>query len=487
MKVFKFIGLFFFFVSTLFGNIKLYLPSHTVVKNEAFIFVLEAYGNNINFPNISLIDGQVVEENSTSAVTNNINGKVVKVIQKTYSFYPKKDFTLPSFKVLIDGQEYKTNEEEITIEKTSKTQSDVFDFTLKTDKKDFYVGENFILTMVFKYRKDSQLVKIAPEGLNFENFWYKQIDDSKNFEDGDYIVSEVNFLMFALKEGNLKIEPIKINAQIMVNNSYSAFSSTRKMKIYSNELNFNVKSLPAKINLIGNFEISASVDKQIVKKGEALSFKLNIIGSGNIDDIPDIKVPIDDVTIYENKPLVKTHISNNEYFGEWEKAYSIIANKSFTIPSVKIDFFDKNLSKVISKQTNSFNIEVLDEEIKKEVVLEKAADKILTNENPKEIIKVVEQTSTLDRVIFFFLGMAFSLLIISLYFYVITSKRKKQEDKPLVKKVKESKTKDELLKILAVYLKIDVKLDKFIFELEKTQDIDSLKKEIIKTLKELKL
>ena len=79
------------------------------------------------------------------------------------------------------------------------------------------------------------------------------------------------------------------------------------------------------------------------------------------------------------------------------------------------------------------------------------------------------------------------MLIISLYYYVITSKRKKQEDKPLVKKVKESKTKEELLKILAVYLKIDAKLDLLIFELEKTQDINSLKKEIIKILKELKL
>jgi hypothetical protein len=293
--------------------------------------------------------------------------------------------------------------------------------------------------------------------------------------------------MFALKEGSQKIEALGINAQVMDNSSYSVFSSTRNKKIYSNELNFNIKNLPANTNLIGNFEISASVDKQIVKKGEAVSFKLNIIGSGNIDDIPDIKIPIDDVTIYENKPLVKTQILNNEYKGEWEKVYSIIANRSFTIPSIKLDYFDKNLSKVISKQTNSFNIEVLDEEIKKEVLLEKATEKILPEEKPKEIIKVVEQTSTLDRIIFFFLGIAFSILIISLYFYVITSKRKKQEDKPLVKKVKESKTKDELLKILAVYLKIDVKLDAYIFELEKTKDIDSLKKEIIKTLKELKL
>lgn len=487
MKIFKFIGLFFLFVSALFGNVKLYLPSNTIVKNEAFVFVLEAYGNDITFPNISLIDGQSVQEIASSNATNIINGEVTKKIKKTYSFYPTKDFILPSFETLIDGKNYKTNEEKITIQKALKTQSNIFDFNIRTNNSDLYIGENFILTMVFKYKKDVDILDLTFDKPNFENFWYKQIDNSKKYEDGDFTIFEIKFLMFALKKGIQKIEPLGINAQIMDNNSYSVFSSTRNKKIYSNELEFDIKSLPDNINLIGNFDISASVDKLIVKKGEAVSFKLNIKGKGNIDDLPDIKLPIDDVTIYENKPLVKTQVSNNEYSGEWEKVYSIIANKSFTIPSVKIDYFDKNLSKTISKQTDIFNIEVLDEEIKKEVVLEKAEDIVLPIETPKETIKVVEKTSTLDRIIFFFLGVVFSLLIISLYYYVINLKSKKQEDKPLVKKVKESKTKDELLKILAVYLKIDAKLDLLIFELEKTQDIDSLKKEIIKILKELKL
>ena len=81
MKIFKFIGLFFLFVSALFGNVKLYLPSNTIVKNEAFVFVLEAYGNDITFPNISLIDGQSVQEIASSSATNIINGKVTKKIK----------------------------------------------------------------------------------------------------------------------------------------------------------------------------------------------------------------------------------------------------------------------------------------------------------------------------------------------------------------------------------------------------------------------
>ena len=76
----------------------------------------------------------------------------------------------------------------------------------------------------------------------------------------------------------------------------------------------------------------------------------------------------------------------------------------------------------------------------------------------------------------------------ALYFYVITSRRKKEEEKkPLLLKIRKAKTKEELIKILAIYIKIDSKLDELIFNLEKTNEINSLKKEIIKIVKELKL
>lgn len=492
MNPYKILILLIFTLTTVFGNLKLSIPSNTIIKNEPFIFVLEAYGNDIKFSNIDLINGDVVQEIASSTATNIINGQITKRVKKTYSFNPTKDFTLPSFEAVIDGKSYHTNEEKITLQKVSKTQSNFFDFTIKTESKEYYMGENFILTMIFKYKKDSQLENLYLEKPKFENFWYKQLDESKNFEDGDYIVSEVKFLMFALKEGTLNIEPIKINAQIMENNSFSIFSTTRNKSIYSNELSFNIKTLPQNIKLMGNFQIEALVDKEKVKMGEAVSYKLKISGNGNIDDVKDIKLPINDVTIYENKPVIKTQIINNQYAGEYEKVFSIISNKSFSIPVISLEYFDKDLKKVITKETKSFNIEVLNEELKKELVLEKAVVQtpieISKEQNIKEIIKVVEKSSLLDKITFFTLGVITCLLILSLYFYVITSRRKKDEStKPLLKKVKNAKTKDELIKLLAVYLKIDSRLDKLIFELEKTQDITILKKEIINIVKELKL
>lgn len=57
----------------------------------------------------------------------------------------------------------------------------------------------------------------------------------------------------------------------------------------------------------------------------------------------------------------------------------------------------------------------------------------------------------------------------------------------MTKRVSSSKSKEELIKILAIYLKVDSKLDELILKLEKNEDFKSLKKEILKVLKNLKL
>ena len=55
---------------------------------------------------------------------------------------------------------------------------------------------------------------------------------------------------------------------------------------------------------------------------------------------------------------------------------------------------------------------------------------------------------------------------------------------PLIKKVKSSKTSSELLKVLSVYINKDEKLNEFIFSVEENkEDIETLKKDIIKYLK----
>lgn len=476
-----------FFIS-LFANVQINIPK-SIIKGDAVVFSIEASGNDIEFPKLTSINGNTIQELGSSTSTNIINSTITKKIKKTYSFYALNDFIFPSLIFVIDGKKVQTQEQEIKVLNAQKTKSKYFDLNISSSLDDLYVGENFILTVIFKYDKQLQIVDLAFENPNFENFWSKQLANSKQYEEGSFIVQELKFLLFPLKEGLLKINPLKIKAQILDTNrnSFSLFSnSTKVVRVYSNELNFNIKKLPNNINIIGDFDIKASIDKNKIKKGEALSYKLEIEGYGNIDDIENKTLNIQEATIYENKPEVKTSFKDDKYFGRYSKTFSIIPNKSIVIPSINLSYFNKELNKVISKKTNEFKIEVIEEITNKKI--ERLQKNDIKEINEKQIIKTIEVISIKDRVIFFCLGAFITLLILCLYFYVINrSKKKDFKNESLVKQVNKTKNKDELLKLLSVYIKINSNLDELIFLLEKDSDFILVKKDIIKILKKINL
>lgn len=483
----RFIFLSFLFISSLFANVKIDI-NQNAIKGERLDFSIVAIGTSITFPKIESIAGFPVQEVGTSSSTTVVNRTISKKIKKTYAFYPKDDFIFPSLQFNIDSNEFYTKEKRIKVQSASKTKSNYFDFFIKSNNNDLYVNESFILTLTFKYKRVADLLEMNLVPPSFDGFWSKQLNDTKQYEQGEFQVQELKYLLSPLRTGKLEINPMMIQLVMLDNrqNSLSFLSNvTRVHKIYSNNILLNVKEIPHDEKLIGNFDIKASVDKNRIKKGEAVSYKLTISGSGNIDDIGDIKLNIPNATIYENKPKIKSDIKNGNYEGSYEKVYSIVPNESLTIPSVEFSYFSKEIEQVILKQTKSFDIEVIDETNSyKTPTLEKKEEKVLE----KQVVKIVEKSSLKDKILFYILGVLSTLLILGLYFYVKNIKlKKKQSDTPLIKRIKKAKSNSDLLKILVAFLDIDENLDKEIFSLEKDENFETHKKNIIKIVKQLKL
>lgn len=481
--MFRYILLLNILLVSLFANVKITAPN-SFLKDELYIFSIEVNGSNIVFPKIDNIDGNVVNEIGSSSSTNIINGRISKSIRKNYSLLASKEFTIPSLEFEVDGKSFFTKEKKVLQQKVEKTKSNIFDLTIKANKNELFVGEDFILTLIFKYRKDAQITDLNLSKPSFDGFWYKQLEESKKYEENNFVVQELNYLLFPLQSGSLKIEPLFINASLVdFNRNFNSFFSTptKQYKIYSNALNLNIKALPMNIDLIGDFTVEASIDKNSIKNGEAISYKVKIAGSGNIEDIKDIKLSLDNATIYENKAKIKATYINGKYKGTYDKTFSIIPSKTLVIPPIELKYFDENKNEIITKRTKSFNIYVENQIEKQNIVLEKKKES-------KEVkkVEVIKESSFIEKVIYFLLGIVFSVLILCLYLYVINQRKKKEFiEQPLVKKIKKSKNKEELLKVLVVYLNMDKKLDKLIFDLEKSDNIESIKKEVIKLLKSL--
>ncbi len=486
-RIVKILSIFFiFFALSLYGSVTL-KSSNYFIKGEPFIFEFEAKGSSIQFPKIEKINNYLVQDLGTSRSLQIINGSYSEKISKKYQIVPENDFVIPSFKFQVDGSKFQSQKKEIKEKKASQTISNDFSLKLISPKKDVYVGEEIPLKLVFKYKKNLQITNLDLQKPHFENFWYERLDtNNTRYEENDFIVQELDYLLFAQKSGNLEINPLNVVVQIAKRDSafggFSIFSAPIEKKIYSNSLNFNVKKLPENINLIGSFDIKAQLDKSKVQKGQAVSLKIEINGVGNIDDIKDISLNIDDATIYENKAKITKEYKENKLLGKYEKVFSIIPNSSITIPSIKLNYFDKDKNKVITKSTSEFIIEVLENEVKNEPKLEKAKE----IEKQEKKIVYIEESSLRNKIIFFLLGVTFTLLIIGLFFYVKVLKNKKdKKETTLFKKVKKVNKREDLLKLLLPYLKYNEELDKLIFECENTDNFNKLKKEIEKLIKKL--
>jgi hypothetical protein len=373
-----------------------------------------------------------------------------------------------------------------------KTISPSYDLEIKINKKDIFVGEDILFNLKFKYKKDMQIVDLNFFKPDFSNFWTKELKSNKQTVQGDFVIHELNYLLFPQKDGKLDIEPLRIDAVVIDNKTqgYGFFSSqaTKSIPIYSNRLSLNIKPLPQNCKLIGDFEIYSTIDKNSIKEGEAISYNLTIKGRGNVDDIDEIKLIIPNATIYDNPSQKEFDINNGLYGGIFSKTYSIVSQNSFVIPEVSLKYFDKKTNKVKVIKTKSYNIKVKGA-AKKAAVLEvaKPKEKLIVNSDKKDkIITKTIITTDNQKIIFFIFGMIASFILMSLYF-IFKNKTKVKDEVPLEKLIKKTKSSQELLKLLVVYINIDSKLDKIIYNLENRDNLVELKiikKKILDILKD---
>lgn len=478
--------LFLFLFTSIYADVKLYTVDN-FVENEAYDFTIEANGDNIKFPKIDKVDGNIVQNLGTSTSLTIINGKKNKSVKRSFRIFPTKNFILPSFDINIDGKTFSTKSLKVQKIKQKQTISKDYYLELKTQKDQLYVGESSIVTIVFGYKKDLNIVDLSLNKPRFENFWVKNLDNNKKYEKDGFAYQEINFLVTPQIEGNLTISPVQVIVTTLQDDksNHLFFSSpTVNKKIVSNEINFSIKALPQSLSLIGKFNIEASVDKNQLSTNEALSLKVHVYGNGNINDIKKFELDIPNATIYTNEPKIEFLGNEEENKFDFVQTFSIVSNSDYTIKPLVIEYFDKdeNIKKTI--QTKEFNIDIINEE---KIINDK---KIEVNKEKIVVEKDSFSNDTQKYTKYFFLVIGIILgLLISLFFNRKNKDAKNEININIEKKINSAKTKVELLKILAPYIKNDLELDKILFELDSDKEIDLKlkKKEIIQIIKSLKI
>ncbi len=479
--------------TSLLAGVKAFVNKNTVYSGNIVNYTISIEGKKPKFPNLNTIAGYGIRGVSTSQSVNIINGNYKSTVSKTYSFAPTRSLIIPAYKVSINGKEYKTNEVRVDIVKpTASKKGDNFSISMKMNKNDVFVGEPIKVDISFKYKLSAQADKIVITPLKISDFWIKGNKKPVKSTNGDTIVQTYHYLIFPQKQGNFEIKPVEANIGLFSKRNiggnffkdpfFDTFNQTIEWKKFiSNKLYIHVKPLPNNLEVYGNFSIKATVDKTEIKANKPVNLTIKINGIGNIDDIKKFTLDINDVVTYSDEPKIKSGLNSGVYGGVFTQKVALIADKNFTIPTLKFSYFDKNLKKVVTKETKSIEIKVKGgekQEITPQLKTEQNEIATTTTLAPMQQNKISHERGFLYLLVGFLLG-----ILTSISYTKFKNRKTKKTETPIIRKIRKTKSDKELFKTLLPYGKDDGFIKSILESLEKniytqgTIKID--KKEII--------
>jgi len=344
------------------GEVSVRLQKNPITLSEPAQLIIEAFGDEIHLPKIERIGGYPVASGVVSESVQKMDGKLVVVKKMVLTFYPDENVTIGPVTVKVDGKEYRSDPIKLGVIKKLKKDAYVT-FTLEADKKAAYVGEPILLDMVLKIHRGLDIINYDFIPPRFEGFWVEELEDSGKYlqEHGDYLIKRTKFLLLPQKPGRVEVPKALFRYAVPQRMSDSfGFSITapKWSSIFSNPLEFTIKPLPADVDLVGDFRLRVTADKKRIEPNEPLNLAIRIEGEGNMEGFEGIKLQIPDATVYEEPPKKEVKLVDGKIRSSFEQRFSIISDRSFTIPAIKIAYFSLQKERLEYLRHDPIRVEV---------------------------------------------------------------------------------------------------------------------------------
>lgn len=321
-----------FFTAIVYANkIEMYssVNKTLVALNETLQLTISIKGDSKSLPYFSaptLKDFNTYGSSQSKSMSI-VNGQVTNTVSYVYTLSPKKEgeYEIPSFKLDYDGQTYETEPIKITVSQAQsvssvsvqntqipqqKQSSQVYNFDTskavfvegKVDKKTAYINEKIIYTFSF-YTSINLLSNPSYQAPSFIGFFTGNTTQNNyrtQINGRDYVVTEVSTELYPQQEGNIKIDKSTLIVSIEdFSKNYddffaSFFRRSKNVELVTDEINVKVLKVPQNIGMVGNFKMSATVDKKDKKENEPFDLKITISGDGNIKTIQEPEIMLSD-------------------------------------------------------------------------------------------------------------------------------------------------------------------------------------------------
>jgi hypothetical protein len=323
-----------------------------------------------------------------------ING--VRSYSKTYSYtlapLSKGDFTIGQASIVIDGKNYKTIPQKVTVTEAvdepngAPSADQLADQNLhliaEISKENPYINEP--VSVVYKLYVSPSIVVSDFRPLDnpkYNNFWSQDIELNRyKVEEGFYKGKPYRFVvlkrvvLYPQKSGALEIEPLALDVSLEVPTDRRDFFGgriyTKTNKVVSaGKRTIEVKPLPAKgkpagfNGAVGDFNFKVTTNKDALNASESLQAKVTVEGKGNLKlfQLPKLSLP-SALEVYEPEfeENVRTSISGMQ--GSVSEQYTIVPSYQgkYPIPTISFSYFNPKEGRYITIDSEEITINVLE-------------------------------------------------------------------------------------------------------------------------------
>ncbi len=351
-----------------------------------------------------------VTSTGTSSSTQYINSQRSVSITYNYRLTPMNTGTIligPT-RVRVNGKTYSTQTITVEVLKPSRRQSAeskaaFAEATLSSEKA--YLGEQLVYTFRLFHRVEAKNLDLK---LPFDETWFNKEELGepniyiKVVNGLQYRVQELSIALFPLKKGRLEIPAAVIELDLLhktQNRSrqdpFSRFFGQRTQAehkvLRSQPILIEVLPLPDGApkgfkNLIGQFWISAELEKRDLEVGDTTTLTVTVSGKGNVRDIsfeePDLKKYF---KIYPDKPEFSQTVQNNQIKGEKVFKFALVPLKagSRTLPKFSLAYFDSANAQYSIAETRPVSLTIRPSPIKEELNLVQSGQQNLSMIKPE--------------------------------------------------------------------------------------------------------
>ena len=303
-----------------------------------------------------------------------INGSVTNSRIMSWSIAPKKAgrLTIPALTVYVGKKRIKTNQIIIQVIGSNNKPTDINVFiTAELDKEKAYLGEQITLTYKIYKKID---ISIEPfEVPEFSGFWTEELYRPNQIKFKKVDLNGVRYqvgtlykvALFPISGSEYVINPLAIKVQTQKKRSRrnkdpffnpffdSFFTETETKVLRSPERKIDVKNFPEPrpgsfTGAVGSFKITTSIDRDSTYVNEAITFRVSVVGTGNLGlfTLPKFNFS-DQIDQFPPKEDFEKNVFRDALSGTMSWEYILVPRISgkISIPPVAMTYFDPNIEK----------------------------------------------------------------------------------------------------------------------------------------------